>query len=158
MSSHPPGWCQHGGASVLGKKKTWKLFALGPHLHTKKLARRKMLWGSDLLHERCSGKCLNFVAPGKARIWCVIDFVGSQTSSKLPALYPCSSLAEEQDLSGVIRANRFARFARIGWFARIGNSSDFCESAWRAIKIGVSIANDSRESIRANRIANRPCH
>ena len=28
----------------------------------------------------------------------------------------------------------------------------------RAIKIGVSIANDSRESIRANRVANRPCH
>ena len=27
-------------------------------------------------------------------------------------------------LSGVIRANRFARFARIGWFARIGSSSD----------------------------------
>ena len=64
-----------------------------------------------------------------------------------------------QALSGVIRANRFARFARIGWFARIGNSSDSCESAWRAIKIGVSIANDSRESIRAaNRVANRPCH
>ena len=61
-------------------------------------------------------------------------------------------------LSGVIRANRFARFARIGWFARIGNSSDSCESAWRTIKIGVSIANDSRESIRANRVANRPCH
>ena len=61
-------------------------------------------------------------------------------------------------LSGVIRANRFARFARIGWFARIGNSSDSCELAWRAIKIGVSIANDSRESIRANRVANRPCH
>ena len=49
-------------------------------------------------------------------------------------------------LSGVIRANRFARFARIGWFARIGTSSDACESAWRAIKIGVSTANDSRES------------
>ena len=28
----------------------------------------------------------------------------------------------------------------------------------RAIKIGVSVANDSRESIRANRVANRPCH
>ena len=27
-----------------------------------------------------------------------------------------------------------------------------------AIKIGVSIANDSRESIRANRVANRPSH
>ena len=26
------------------------------------------------------------------------------------------------------------------------------------IKIGVSIANDSRESIRVNRVANRPCH
>ena len=62
------------------------------------------------------------------------------------------------ELSGVICANRFARFARIGWFARIRNSSDLCESAWRAIKIGVSIANDSRESIRANRVANRPCH
>ena len=49
-------------------------------------------------------------------------------------------------LSGVIRANRFARFARIGWFARIGNSSDSGESAWYAINIGVSIANDSRES------------
>ena len=53
---------------------------------------------------------------------------------------------------GVIRANRFARFARIG------NSSDSGESARRAIKIGVSSANDSRESIRANRVANRPCH
>ena len=36
-------------------------------------------------------------------------------------------------------------------FARIGNSSDSCESAWRAIKIGVSSADrfariDSRES------------
>ena len=28
----------------------------------------------------------------------------------------------------------------------------------RAIKIGASVANDSRESIRANRVANRPCH
>ena len=37
-------------------------------------------------------------------------------------------------LSGMIRANRFARFARIGWFARIGNLSDSCESAWRTIK------------------------
>ena len=46
----------------------------------------------------------------------------------------------------------------VAWFARIGNSSDSCESAWHAIKIGVSIANDSRESIRANRVANRPCH
>ena len=54
--------------------------------------------------------------------------------------------------SGMIRANRFARFARIG------NSSDSGESAWRAIKIVVSIAKDSRESIRANRVANRPCH
>ena len=134
-------------------------------------------------------------------------------------------------LSGVIRANRFARFARIGWFARIGNSSDSRESAWCAIKnswrcgnhahphkmrklrpklrprriwtariqkycksvekrklrpwsvlpgetqtmvrvncqngdgggswvgeIGISIANDSCESIRANRVANRLCH
>ena len=48
----------------------------------------------------------------------------------------------------------------VAWFARIdshdsrespdsresGDSSDSCESAWRAIKIGVSIANDSRES------------
>ena len=50
------------------------------------------------------------------------------------------------ELSGVIRANGFARFARIGWFARIGNWSDSCQSAWRAIKTGVSIANDSRES------------
>ena len=39
-------------------------------------------------------------------------------------------------------------------FARIGNSSDSGKSAWRAIKIEVWIANDSRESIRAN----RPCH
>ena len=60
--------------------------------------------------------------------------------------------------SGVIRANRFARFARIRWFARIRNSSDPCESAWRAIKTGVSIANDSRERIRANCVGNRPCH
>ena len=41
----------------------------------------------------------------------------------------------------------------MAWFARIGNSSDSCESAWRTIKIRVSIANDSRESIRANRVA-----
>ena len=61
-------------------------------------------------------------------------------------------------LCGAIRANRFARFARITRFARIGNSSDSCESACHAIKIGGSIANDSRESIRANRVANRPCH
>ena len=61
-------------------------------------------------------------------------------------------------VSGVIRANRFARFARITRFARIGNSSDSCESARRAVEIGVSIANGSRESIRANRVANRPCH
>ena len=27
----------------------------------------------------------------------------------------------------------------------------------KSLKIGVSIANDSRESIRANRVANRPC-
>ena len=33
-----------------------------------------------------------------------------------------------------------------------GDSSDSCESAWRAIKIRVSVANDSRESIRANRV------
>ena len=46
----------------------------------------------------------------------------------------------------------------VAWFARIGNSSDSCESAWRAIKIGASIAHASRESIRANRVANRPCH
>ena len=46
-------------------------------------------------------------------------------------------------LSGVIRANRFARFARIR-FARIGNLSDSGESARRAIRIGVSIANDAR--------------
>ena len=38
-------------------------------------------------------------------------------------------------LIGVIRANRFAQFARISR-ARIGNSSGSCESAWRAIKIG----------------------
>ena len=34
----------------------------------------------------------------------------------------------------MIRANRFARFARFRWSARIGNSSDSCESDWRAIK------------------------
>ena len=56
-----------------------------------------------------------------------------------------------QDLSGVIRANRFARFARITRFARIGKSSDSCESAWRAIKIGGFncewfARSDSRES------------
>ena len=62
-------------------------------------------------------------------------------------------------LSGVIRANRFARFARSGWFARIGNSSDLCESAWRAIKIGVQLRMIRNWTpIRANRVANRPCH
>ena len=60
--------------------------------------------------------------------------------------------------SGVIRANRFARFARIGGVARIGNSDDSGEWAWRAIKIGAWIANDLCESIRANRVANLPCH
>ena len=65
-------------------------------------------------------------------------------TKKSPRKCLCGSLFGV--LSGVIRANRFARFARIGWLARIGNSSDSCESAWRAIKIGVSIANDSRES------------
>ena len=56
-----------------------------------------------------------------------------------------------------------ARFTRIdshdsreSGFARIGNSSDSGASAWRAIKIGVSIVNDSCESIRANHVANRP--
>ena len=29
---------------------------------------------------------------------------------------------------------------------------------WPFPKIGVPIANDSHESIRANRVANRPCH
>ena len=46
----------------------------------------------------------------------------------------------------------------VAWFARIGHSSDSRESAWRAIKIGIWIANDSYKSIRANRIANRLCH
>ena len=62
----------------------------------------------------------------------------------------------------------------VAWFARIdshdsresGDSRESeirviresCESAWRAINIGVSVANDSRESIRANRVANRSCH
>ena len=32
----------------------------------------------------------------------------------------------------------FARIDSHGWFARIGNSSDSCESAWRAIKFGAS--------------------
>ena len=46
----------------------------------------------------------------------------------------------------------------VAWFARIGNSSDSCESALRAMKTGVSFARiDSRESIRANRVANCPC-
>ena len=61
---------------------------------------------------------------------------------------PRKSLENIKDLAGVIRANR-----KFEWFVRTG---------WRAIKIGVSIANDSRESIRANRVANRvanrPCH
>ena len=55
-------------------------------------------------------------------------------------------------------ARRFARFTRIGWFARIGNSSDSGESTSRAFKIGASIANDSRESIRVSRFANRWCN
>ena len=45
---------------------------------------------------------------------------------------------QPSQLSGVIRANRFARFVRIGWFARIGNSSESCEVAWCTINIGVS--------------------
>ena len=58
---------------------------------------------------------------------------------------------------------RFAAiFCQVCWFllllvacfARIGNSSDSCELVWRAVRIGVSITNDSRESLRAN----RPCH
>ena len=54
----------------------------------------------------------------------------------------------EKFLSGVIRANRFARFARIEWFVRIGNSSDSWESAWRAIKIGVSIWSAANGGLR----------
>ena len=60
----------------------------------------------------------------------------------------------------------------VAWFVRIDShdlreSGDSRESeirviqgdsAWHAMKKGVSIANDSRESIRANRVANRPCH
>ena len=57
-------------------------------------------------------------------------------------------------LSGVIRANRFARFVRIGRFARIGNSSDSCESAWCAIKIGVSITRIALRIARATKKAN----
>ena len=46
---------------------------------------------------------------------------------------------------------------RIPRFARIGNSSDSGESSWHAVKIGVSIANDSRESIRATKPTDS-CH
>ena len=49
-------------------------------------------------------------------------------------------------LSGMIRANRFAQL-----FARIGNSSDSVESAWRAIEIGVSIANRFARIARATK-------
>ena len=54
----------------------------------------------------------------------------------------------------------------VAWFARL-DSQDSRESEIRviranrpdgAIKIGVSITNDSGESIRANRVANRPGH
>ena len=83
---------------------------------------------------------------------------GLNLFDKSVSWFPYPWWCGELRLCGVIRANRFARFARIGWFARIGNSSDSGESAWRAIKLGVSVANDSRESIRANRVANRPCH
>ena len=49
-------------------------------------------------------------------------------------------------LSGVIRANR-------------ANSSDSCESAASRYKNrGFNCECDSRESIRANHVANRPCH
>ena len=49
-----------------------------------------------------------------------------------------------------IRANRvICANRKFKWFVRIG---------LMRYKIGVSIANASRESIRANRIANRPCH
>ena len=68
--------------------------------------------------------------------------MGNPRFGKLPALTTFHIFK----LSGVIRANRFARIVPIRWFARIGNSSDSCELAWRAIKIGVSIANYSRET------------
>ena len=50
----------------------------------------------------------------------------------------------------MIRANRVIRANRkFEGFRRIGVTR---------YKIGVSIANDSRESICANRVATRPCH
>ena len=102
----------------------------------------------------CPESKLNKSPVLKEGVGCSSIYIGD--FKKLPV--PVLKGKNVAKLSGMIRANRFARFARIGWFVRIGNSSDSGESVWRAIKIGVSIANDSRESIRANRIANRPCH
>ena len=82
----------------------------------------------------------------------VLNHLGSSTV--LLWCYSVKNLPKnKRELSGVMRANRFARFARITRFARIGNSSDSGESARRAINIGVQL-----RMIRANRVANRPCH
>ena len=56
-------------------------------------------------------------------------------------------------LSGVIRANRFARFARIGWFARIGNSSDSGEAGDSRYKHRAFNCEWFVRMIRANRYA-----
>ena len=72
-------------------------------------------------------------------------FEGSRANSK-PAPNPGTRQFETPvETPSEIRANRKSeRFARIG--------------LTRYKKGGASIANDSRESIRANRVANRPCH
>ena len=51
------------------------------------------------------------------------------TYREMIARYLILNWVDVSDLTGVIRANRFARFAQIGRFARLGNSSDSCELA-----------------------------
>ena len=71
----------------------------------------------------------------------------THTYTHTPSKTPCKGATLSQffvniwGLCGVSRANRFARFARIGWLERIGNSSDSGESATR-YKHRVSVAND----------------
>ena len=65
---------------------------------------------------------------------------------------------QQSKLSFTGRLPTLWRAIRANRFARIANSSDSAESADSRYKIADSIANDSRESVRANRVANRPCH
>ena len=169
------GFSGHGFCSVLIRSPSapvsWRWFAVEVCNSfmmwecTERLFRKGRTWAIAVrrVHTEFGSFCPRRVGKFSSELW----FAWNSPNRYCPSAFPSKlflrdtaslSLWKKAVLSGVIRANRFARFARIGWFSRIGNSNDSCESAWRATKIGVSIANDSRESIRANRVANRPCH